>query len=226
MKPENEPDIWSSDYSDKYEHLNYGNNLAGRVLSHSHKLIEKQFDESVTFERVLEVGAGSGVHLNFVRHMYEEYLITDQSLEMLKANVSTIEYPKKVKLEQADAANLQYDDDSFDRLIACHVLEHINSPQDVLREWARVVKPGGVLSLVLPCDPGLMWRLGRSFGPRKNSLKSGLDYDYIMATEHVNSITNLVTIIRHYFNNRSESWWPLYVPWSDVNLIYTVNIQT
>jgi phosphatidylethanolamine/phosphatidyl-N-methylethanolamine N-methyltransferase len=54
---------------------------------------------------------------------------------------------------------------SFDRLIATHVLEHLPKPERVLREWARVVRPGGTLSLILPCDPGLARRLGRHFGP-------------------------------------------------------------
>lgn len=38
----------------------------------------------------------------------------------------------------------------YDTLIARHVLEHIQDPVEVLKEWVRVVKPGGRLIIVVP----------------------------------------------------------------------------
>ncbi len=42
--------------------------------------------------------------------------------------------------------------DSADLIYACHVLEHFGRHEylDVLREWARVLKPGGILRLSVP----------------------------------------------------------------------------
>ena len=37
-------------------------------------------------------------------------------------------------------------------MIAAYVLEHLPMPHDVLRDWFRVVKPGGVQSMGLPCN--------------------------------------------------------------------------
>jgi SAM-dependent methyltransferase len=89
-----------------------------------------------------------------------------------------------------------------------------------LKEWFRVLKPGGVLSILIPTDPGLAWRLGRNLGPRKNAIKQGIAYDYVMAREHVNSCNNLIAILRHYFPKAEEAWWPTPIPSIDLNLFF------
>ncbi len=210
----------------EYESVNYGKSLAGFVLRRSHMLIEKPYTETSKFSRVLEVGAGSGVHVRFVRHQFDEYVMTDGSEDMtaqLQRASSEVSKPG-ITVATEDACRLSFADHSFDRLIATHVLEHLASPQVVVEEWRRVLKPGGVLSIVLPCDPGLAWRFGRMLGPRAAALRRGLAYDYGQALEHVNSITNLIAIIRHHFDNRKEYWWPSLLPQSDINLIFAVNI--
>lgn len=215
------PEIWTGDYAEKYEGANYGAGLAGYVMRRSHELVEYPFGKDVEFGKVLEVGAGSGVHIRSVRHQFEEYVLTDFSTDML-SNFDAGD--QKVTIRTEDATALSFADNSFDRVIAAHVLEHLYKPHEVLREWVRVLKPGGTLSLVLPCDPGVMWRLGRYFGPRQRAKQNGLAYDYVMAREHVNAITNLTAFIRYYFNNRKEYWWPFQIPSTDMNLIFATNI--
>jgi len=43
-------------------------------------------------------------------------------------------------------------DASYDFLLSSHCLEHVANPLAALREWRRVVRPGGTLVLILP-DP-------------------------------------------------------------------------
>lgn len=45
-------------------------------------------------------------------------------------------------------------DDSYDALLASHVLEHLANPLGALAEWARVVRPGGHLLLIVPHRDG------------------------------------------------------------------------
>lgn len=54
---------------------------------------------------------------------------------------------------QADIRALPYEDDTADEIAAIHVFEHLyfNEAPKVLQEWHRVLKPGGVLVLELPC---------------------------------------------------------------------------
>ena len=152
--------------------------------------------------------------------------MSDAGDEILSSAKIPDSLSQKVEICQADATALQYPDDSFDRLIATHVLEHLAQPELVLQEWVRVIRPGGVLSIILPCDPGIAWRIGRAFGPRKAGKRAGLPYDYYMAVEHINSIHNLEKIIDALFPEKRIRWWPFrFIPIHDVNLIYAVNIS-
>jgi len=52
-----------------------------------------------------------------------------------------------------DARNLEMiENDSVSEIYACHVLEHVERDEviNVLREWARVLKSGGLLRLAIP----------------------------------------------------------------------------
>lgn len=89
----------------------------------------------------------------------------------------------------------QYMDGCADVVYACHVLEHVprNKTLDVLREWRRVLKPGGILRLAVPDFRALarlyrddkvpLWRLigplvGRQDYP-ENTHYNIFDYDYL-----------------------------------------------
>ncbi|PWW00226.1 methyltransferase family protein [Hoeflea marina] len=218
-------ELWSTEHAEKYESENYGSGMAGYVMRRSHSLIEDEFSSDRHFSDVLEVGAGSGIHLSFVRHSFDSYTMTD-GYEPMLAQLEAVRDRSgnpNVRVELKDAARLDYPDNTFDRLIATHVLEHMPSAHMVLEEWKRVVKPGGVISVVVPCDPGMAWRLGRYFGPRAAAKRRGIDYDYIQALEHVNSITNLNAITDHHFADQRKYWWPLRFEQTDLNLILGIN---
>jgi SAM-dependent methyltransferase len=213
--------------ADVYGELNYGAGLAGWFLRHSHKVCEATFGPNDKFSQVLEVGAGGGHHINFVRHQFDRYVMTDLNADYLRHLVRTTPQGRggAVEVEAQDATRLDYADSSFDRVIATHVLEHLPEPHRVLLEWARVLKPGGVLSLVLPCDPGIAWRTGRSLGPRAAAKKQGIEYDYWMAREHINPIGNLIEFVRFHFPERKEIWSPLPVPLTDINLFFVCHLR-
>ena len=216
-------------YIQSYDTNNTEQTLAGSFLQKSHQLLEKTLPKGGDYNRVLEVGAGSGHHLPYVKHDFQQYVMTDGSDAMLE--IASKKYSSQISagslaIEKQDATALTYPDNSFDRLIATHVLEHLTNPVNVLREWNRVVLPSGVISIVLPCDPGMLWRLGRHLGPRRNARKLGIAYDYLQAAEHINSIFNLVVFIRHHFENTSEFWYPTRIPTPDLNLFYVCHIRT
>tara|TARA_E500000331_G_scaffold357679_1_gene420347 strand:- start:3409 stop:3909 length:501 start_codon:yes stop_codon:yes gene_type:complete len=161
-------------------------------------------------------------HFHTVRHGFSHYFATDHDPKVVDW-LNTRTWDDRVEVKLLSGSSLPFEDDSFDRVIATHVLEHIPDPVSALTEKVRVIKPGGVLSLILPCDPGFAWRFGGMLGPRRSAEKAGLLYDYYMATEHIDAIFNLQPIIAHHFPDRTERWWPLVVASADLNLIYGVN---
>ena len=213
---------YRSRFADVYHESNYSSPLQSIVMEASHRLTEKPFQKYEHFSKVLEVGVGPGEHLSFVRHSFDQYVLTDLDAKTLAAARNNLKgkHYGKLLFETQNGAELSYEDNSFDRLIATHVLEHIYQPHLVLKEWRRVVKNGGLLSILIPTDPGLAWRLGRNLGPKKNALAQGIDYDYVMAREHVNSCNNLIALMRHYFSEHREAWWPFPIPSIDLNLFF------
>lgn len=206
-------------FSEVYDEANYSSPLQSAVMRESHRLTEKKFNANDHFSKVLEIGTGTGEHFPFVRHGFDQYILTDADPKALEVAKKKLKGDKLVFETQA-GEKLSYADNSFDRVIAVHVLEHIYQPHLVLKEWRRVVKNGGTLSILIPTDPGIAWRLGRHLGPRRNALAQGIAYDYVMAREHVNSCDKLISLIRHYFPARTEAWWPFPLPSIDLNLFF------
>lgn len=222
----NEDQAWidyRNSFSDVYDDSNYASPIQATVMRASHRLVERRLPATATYSKVLEIGAGTGEHLPFVRHSFDEYTLTDSdsaTLEVAKKKNSASVHREKLKFEIQEGTTLSYPDGSFDRVVAVHVLEHIYQPHLAITQWRRVLRKGGLLSILIPTDPGVAWRMGRHFGPRRNAIKRGIAYDYVMAREHVNSCNNLLALLRHYFPERSEAWWPLPLPSIDLNLFF------
>lgn len=50
----------------------------------------------------------------------------------------------------ADTMPLPFEDETVDGVYAFHFLEHLQNPVNMLREIQRVLRPGGVLTIVVP----------------------------------------------------------------------------
>ena len=90
-------------------------------------------------EDVLEVGAGTGRLWSEVGHDGLRLTLTDFSATMCEE----LRRVPGAEVRQCDAADLPFADASFDSLIANHMLYHLDDPAAALREFARVLRPGG-----------------------------------------------------------------------------------
>ncbi|MEW5834110.1 MAG: methyltransferase domain-containing protein [Pseudomonadota bacterium] len=59
-------------------------------------------------------------------------------------------YPARSDIERIDILDIPYPDNSFDLVIANHVLEHVSDDRRAVAELARVLKPGGHAVLQTP----------------------------------------------------------------------------
>ena len=193
-------------------------------MNYCHKQLEK-IDLPEKIPIVLEIGAGDSPHIKYLKHDYDEYHIietSDYALENYDEN-------SKIIKKKYDGKIIPYPDEKFDRIIISHCLEHIPSPENFLIQMMNKLKKGGILSLSLPTDPGLLFRLGRIylkiFSIKKNYKISREEFDYMNATEHINSIFGLYSIIKYnYGNSLKESYLPFKVKSFDLNLFYNVHI--
>lgn len=97
--------------------------------------------------QVLDVATGAGhTALAFAPHV-ARVVATDLTAEMLAktAELATKRGLTNVETQPADAESLPFDGASFD-LVTCRIaLHHFPNPRQALTEFARVLKPGGLL---------------------------------------------------------------------------------
>ncbi len=99
-------------------------------------------------DRILELGCGSGVALDSLEKRGCTHLT---GLDWLDTSVYLA--AKKVKsalLIRGDAACLPFEDSCFDKIYAQHLIEHFADPVAILKEWLRLLEPGGRLAVVTP----------------------------------------------------------------------------
>jgi len=100
--------------------------------------------------RILEVGVGTGISLPLYkrRHQIVGIDLSPDMLDRARKRVARLGASNVEALIEMDAANLAFDDASFDVAVAMYVMTVVPDPQRVLAEMVRVVRPGGHVVLV------------------------------------------------------------------------------
>jgi demethylmenaquinone methyltransferase/2-methoxy-6-polyprenyl-1,4-benzoquinol methylase len=99
---------------------------------------------------VIDVASGTGaVALELVRQKGCAVMGVDQSAEMLeeaRRRIALAAATKEVRLQEARAEQLPFEDGAFDGLTVTYLLRYVDDPGATLRELARVVRSGGTLA--------------------------------------------------------------------------------
>ena len=201
------------------QHLYTG--LNGILMRYCHKNLEKTLP-NIKCKKVLEIGAGSEPHYKYLQDKNLKYFILELNGERKKLD-------KKFIYKFYNGKKIPFKNQEFDRIILSHTLEHIPFPESFLKQLIRKIKKGGVISISLPTDPALMWRLGRLYNKifkiRKSLNTSSIEYDYMNSIEHINSFFNLYSIIRYNYKGKiKDNFLPFKINFPDLNLFYNVHI--
>jgi SAM-dependent methyltransferase len=138
-------DLAAEHYDSKWG-INYNEVGQAQVVS---KLRKALGQEPGRYERGLEIGAGTGYFtLNLLRAgVVGEAVATDISPGMLgKLERSAAELGLSVETAACEAAELPFEDDSFDLVFGHAVLHHLPDLPGGFREFRRVLRPGGVVA--------------------------------------------------------------------------------
>lgn len=74
---------------------------------------------------------------------------TDEITEFKKHEIKVCGQYMKVDIV-ANGNDLPFKDSVWDFVISSHVLEHFFDPIQALNEWLRVIKPGGIIFMIVP----------------------------------------------------------------------------
>jgi len=103
-------------------------------------------------ERILDVACGTGlVTLRAAARVGEQGMVigTDISQGMVEAarGIAAREGTSHVRYERGEAERIEFDDSSFDAVLCGLGMMYVPSPQQALAEFARVLRPGGRVSM-------------------------------------------------------------------------------
>ena len=110
-------------------------------------------------ERLLDLGCGGGRHAFEAVRMGARVVALDAQADELTQVRDTIgamldagqvRDDDEAGVVQGNALRLPFPDDSFDRVIAAEVLEHIPDDAAAMAELARVLRPGGTMAVTVP----------------------------------------------------------------------------
>lgn len=200
-------------YRDYYSQMSGNRSASVRMV---HRILERPWRRR-DFPVVLEVGSGKDEHRQHILHNYDHYLTVDLRIlgvrphefhrdELTEAENRSLKYHTV-----ADATVLPFETSSIDRLIAMCLLIHLPHPEAALEEWRRVLRPGGVASIYVPCDPGLAMRSIRRLTASRAAKALGFEgYDLMIAREHINSVASLDVLVRWVFrgDELKVTRWP------------------
>ena len=210
-------------YESDYSLINSSANPNSIAFKYLHKSLEKNFKSNAGLE-ILEIGANIGEHMSFVAKNFESYTLSDirQTKFLNQGN-------PKIKFLIADAESLPIEDCTFDRIISTCVFHHLNDPTRGLEEIRRVVRIGGCISILLPNDPGIMYRALRKLTTLRTAKRQGLldEVQLVHALEHKNHYLSIRTLIKWVFENDEIrfSFKPFWIPSYNFNAITVINIK-
>jgi len=174
--------------------------------------------------RTLELGAGIGGHLK-----YEDLSRQDYHCIELREGIAaeTRKLFADVTMVTGDCQqHIPYADEYFDRVVAVHVLEHLPRLPDALDQVDRVLRPGGIISAVLPCDPGLAYEIGRKLSAeRLFKRRYHMSYRWLARREHINSPAEILYLLLQRFQEQQRTYFPLRIPIINLNLCIGITLK-
>jgi phosphatidylethanolamine/phosphatidyl-N-methylethanolamine N-methyltransferase len=195
--------------------------VSGWYVRKSHKLLERGLP-IVQDSKILEVGGNIGEHIQFVTANYSSYTLTDYRQTGFKGQND------KIQFQVADVERLPFKSGEFDRTISTCLLHHLGDPKLALEEMRRVTVNNGRISILVPCDPGLAYRIAKSIGPSRKWRRAGIaSPNFYHYTQHRNHYPGIESIIRQVFrtDDLQIRYWPFRIKSWNFNLFTTIQIQ-
>lgn len=127
-------------------------------LWHSHKIrLAKNILSKLDFKNCLDIGCASGYMVSQIANLFPLANYTGIDIYDKAINYARKTYPN-IDFEIASADKLPFLNGAFEIILFYETIEHVENPQECLKEISRVLKRNG--TLILTMDSGsLLFRL-------------------------------------------------------------------
>ncbi len=137
-------------------------------------------------EKILDLGCGTGYYLFLLSNLPVELKLFGIDNDKKALDEAKTSLNKKINFILSDSHKLPFENNSFDKVIASEVLEHVDDDQRVIKEVYRILKPDGVFVISTPSlrypffwDP-VNWISQRIFSTHfQTGFLSGIWYGHI-----------------------------------------------
>ena len=197
----------------------------------NHKLLDLNLDKKYN-ENIIEIGGGAEPHIHYMNTKgIKSYTIVDDKSFYKKVIMLKKKY-KKIKFNFIDykKINLIKKRNFFSRIIASHSFEHFQFFEEDFLKLLKFLKNDGIVSIALPCDPGLFWRLLQYFSyfnqKKYYGWKTMLEKDLGDAREHLTSCQSILKIVRIYFKKTKNFFFPFFfLPLIELNIFLIIHVK-
>ena len=193
----------SQNYKKNRIRSNIDHKLSGFAESWSHKIIAKN---NFNKNKILEVGAGNLNHVPYEKN-YERYDVVEPWSELINTSIYKTDIDDKYNYLN------EIKDKTYNRIISIFTFEHLeNLPNDI--EFIKnILTKNGVLQVAIPCEGELAFKIGWMFTTGLMfKIRYGLDYSKIMKYEHINTLDEIIILLRYFFSNIKILRSPLILP--------------
>ncbi|MEC9381556.1 MAG: methyltransferase domain-containing protein [Thermodesulfobacteriota bacterium] len=211
-------------YSKIYKEYLY-KGTRGLLFDINHKLMEYSVKPKENVNS-LDIGGGALQHFPYMnKDQMRNYSVYDY--EYLKEGFLSSDLVKNENDIQCNFFSIENNSEllskkgTFSRIIASHVLEHLEKPEEAIIEWVELLSDDGIISISIPADPGLFWKIGQLISFNKFSKLNKCDYEEFEmwnARQHINSGQRITRIINYYFSKKQSYGFPAIYPSYNFNL--------
>lgn len=138
---EQDADLWWSDNS----HCALLHSLVPARLDYLRRIFTEELGKNLRQATVLDVGCGGGLFAEEVARLGCQVTgidLSPRSIEVAQQHAEQMGL--SITYRAASGEQIPFEDNSFDLVYCCDVLEHVSDVNVVIAESARVLKPGGM----------------------------------------------------------------------------------
>jgi SAM-dependent methyltransferase len=198
------PTEQAASYEEHYRSNRAGKRGLSKTVAKLESWMHRRVSAAAPGPELLELGAGN---LNHVPYLSQDcaYDIVEPFHELLEDSP----HGSRVRHAYSDICEIP-PNVHYDCIFSVAVLEHLTDLPFILARAGLLLREGGSFRAGFPSEGGILWGLAwRLTTGVEYRLRRGLDYARIMRHEHVNTASQILLLLDHFYEEVEVSRFPL-----------------